>query len=83
MNSKRRFLKLTVISTALLSSTSYFAKAFAVTGKKQSKKGKAIVVSTWAHGLPANDAAWQVLTKMARPLMRLSKAFVCQRLILM
>jgi len=63
MNSKRRFLKLSVISTALLSSTSYLAKAFAATGKKQSKKGKAIVVSTWAHGLPANDAAWQVLTK--------------------
>ncbi|RMG21483.1 MAG: glycosylasparaginase [Bacteroidetes bacterium] len=57
MTSRRNFLKLGAWST-LLSGT--FLKACAQPAP--AAPVRPIVVSTWKHGLPANDAAWEVLS---------------------
>lgn len=67
MNSKRTFLKLTMLTTTFLGGNGILSKALAQssssTGKltKSAKPIKPIVVSTWNHGLPANNVAWQVI----------------------
>ncbi|WP_233078928.1 isoaspartyl peptidase/L-asparaginase family protein [Rheinheimera soli] len=62
MRSRRDFLKLSaLLGIAGLTKTK---PAFAA-AKKQPE---AIVVSTWEHGLAANEAAWQVLAKGGRAL---------------
>ena len=69
MSNRRDFLKLSAIggmmSALLLSSKTLAATATggksAGTGKKSMPK-LPIVVSTWEHGMPANAAAWQVLS---------------------
>jgi len=73
MNNRRKFLKISALSTAFLS---YFRAAEATVPAQNSilLKGKTsppaqpIVISTWDHGLAANQAAWQVLTKGGRAL---------------
>jgi N4-(beta-N-acetylglucosaminyl)-L-asparaginase len=62
MNSRRNFLKLTALGTTFLSGIIPVDKALA--GKpKGGKANKPLVISTWRHGVPANDAAWQVLSR--------------------
>jgi len=62
MRSRRDFLKLSaVLGLVGLSKTT---PAFALSKKQP----EAIVVSTWEHGLAANEAAWQVLAKGGRAL---------------
>jgi isoaspartyl peptidase/L-asparaginase-like protein (Ntn-hydrolase superfamily) len=64
MNSRRKFLKQSAIATGgLLLPTFVSASAEDYFGpeKVPSSKGKATVISTWNHGLPANAKAWQVL----------------------
>jgi N4-(beta-N-acetylglucosaminyl)-L-asparaginase len=66
MRSRRDFLKLSALFglAGLTKATPAFAAA-----KKQSEAiPQAIVVSTWEHGLAANEAAWQVLAKGGRAL---------------
>lgn len=53
---RRQFIRGTAMGAGLLSVSTWTACA---TARKHSKKP--IVISTWAHGMPANEAAWQVL----------------------
>src|SRR5580700_5069599 len=67
MTSRRDFIK-----------KSAFASAFVIGGLPKFGKAKPhpystftrkpIVISTWKHGIPANDAAWKVLTSGGRAL---------------
>jgi N4-(beta-N-acetylglucosaminyl)-L-asparaginase len=67
MTSRRDFIK-----------KSAFASAFALVGLPKFGKSKGlsysndvrkpIVISTWSHGIPANDAAWKVLSGGGRAL---------------
>ena len=61
MSSRRDFLKLSALASALGMATSQQAIAASSTNKP-------IVVSTWEHGLAANEAAWQILHKQGRAL---------------
>jgi N4-(beta-N-acetylglucosaminyl)-L-asparaginase len=63
MSSRRNFLKLSAIGSALGLSLSSIKSVSALGSKRP--KGP-IVVSTWEHGLPANEAAWEVLNKNGR-----------------
>jgi N4-(beta-N-acetylglucosaminyl)-L-asparaginase len=59
---RRGFLKLSVLASAL---------GLIFSGQKALAAGKSvgpIVVSTWQHGLAANEAAWQVLKNKGRAL---------------
>ncbi len=58
MSKRRSFLKKLTLSTLTVSSIS-LPKAFASAGQAR----KPIVVSTWQHGLAANEAAWKILSK--------------------
>ena len=61
MNNRRTFLKKTLASTSLL------LPAGLITACRQSQdtgnreKFKPLILSTWDHGMPANDRAWEVL----------------------
>src|SRR5579884_2770262 len=67
MTSRREFIKKSALATA-----------FAITGDKLisaenservvSEVKKPIVLSTWSHGIPANDAAWKILSAKGRAL---------------
>jgi N4-(beta-N-acetylglucosaminyl)-L-asparaginase len=58
---RRDFLRLSAIGGAL----GLFASR---TVNASSKVNKPIVVSTWEHGLPANEAAWKILSQQGRAL---------------
>lgn len=60
MLNRRRFIQLTGLSTALLSTQSCAAAGAAAGGP--------IVVSTWAPNIKANKAAWDILQKGGRAL---------------
>ena len=57
MSSRRNFLKYTSFATAFLSMRTTFGKSV-VEGPIQ----KPVVISTWRHGIPANEAAWKILS---------------------
>jgi L-asparaginase/N4-(beta-N-acetylglucosaminyl)-L-asparaginase len=59
MNTRRRFLKKSALLTSMGSIISFSARP----GNLNSpfSAGKPIVVSTWAHGIPANEVAWKIL----------------------
>lgn len=57
MTSRRSFLKYTSFATLFLSFRSSFGSSLG-----SSSVRKPIVISTWRHGLPANDAAWKILS---------------------
>lgn len=61
MSSRRDFLKLSALTGALSFLLPKAARAAA-------KINKPIVVSTWEHGMPANQAAWEVLKTGGRAL---------------
>ncbi|GAC20355.1 N(4)-(beta-N-acetylglucosaminyl)-L-asparaginase [Paraglaciecola arctica] len=63
MANRRDFLKLSAIGSAL---GLVFSNISSVSAKNIKKPQKPIVVSTWQHGLAANEAAWQVLTNNGR-----------------
>ena len=56
-NSRRNFLK----KSALLATGIGISKATFPRTISNEKISKPIVISTWNHGLPANEAAWKVL----------------------
>ncbi len=64
MTQRRSFLKKLSLGAISLGSFSSIAKAFPFRGKAV----KPIVVSTWHHGLAANEAAWKVLSEGGRAL---------------
>lgn len=43
--------------------TLYPVSAMANNSIKTSKKSKAMIISTWRHGIPANEAAWKIIEK--------------------
>lgn len=66
MSSRRKFLQLSVISTALISIVKPVSRAFGSSSATAVRKP--IVISTWKHGLPANEAAWKILSASGRAL---------------
>ncbi|WP_242929061.1 isoaspartyl peptidase/L-asparaginase family protein [Pontibacter vulgaris] len=62
MSTRRKFIKISALSATFLSGGFQFASAFAGS-VKQGKGSKPIVISTWDHGIPANEAAWKILSK--------------------
>lgn len=64
---RRDIIKIASLSVPAFGlSQSLFGKAFAVSEKK--KAGGPVVISTWNHGLMANDEAWKVLGKKGNAL---------------
>jgi L-asparaginase/N4-(beta-N-acetylglucosaminyl)-L-asparaginase len=63
MSNRRHFLKLSALG-GLMSSLLLSHKSLAAVGKTTGNAvQKPIVVSTWEHGMPANAAAWQILSR--------------------
>src|SRR5690606_36946765 len=64
MSGRRKFLKNSLLSTTLL--LPGFLRA------EMGQKGaahKPLILSTWNHGMPANDKAWDVLTSGSRSIL--------------
>ncbi len=61
MNARRRFLK----KSAIFSSIATIGLSSKAIGSKRviGKSDQPIVISTWGHGIPSNEAAWKVLSK--------------------
>lgn len=69
MKDRRHFLKQTLAGTALLSGLLPVGKAFeGFSNPLKGKVNKPLVISTWQHGMPANDAAWKVLANKGNAL---------------
>ncbi|MBC3542339.1 N(4)-(beta-N-acetylglucosaminyl)-L-asparaginase [Rufibacter sediminis] len=62
MKSRRHFLRLSALGTAFVSGVYPLHKAFSGT-LQAGKTNKPLVISTWDHGMPANDAAWKILSQ--------------------
>jgi N4-(beta-N-acetylglucosaminyl)-L-asparaginase len=60
MSSRRRFLRKSALLTSIGSLLGAGAKADIL--YNASLVNKPIVISTWEHGIPANEAAWQILS---------------------
>jgi len=66
MKNRREFIKVSALSTILLSLGRPFrSRAFIAETKSA---GGPIVISTWNHGVPANAEAWKTLSKGGRAL---------------
>jgi N4-(beta-N-acetylglucosaminyl)-L-asparaginase len=63
-NSRRDFIRLSALTASALSVRSVFGKSML----PFSKTIKPIVISTWNHGVPANAAAWDILSKKGKAL---------------
>ncbi len=66
MNTRRTFLKNGVAVTAGLAMSTMSCSGNRKEQKKRSKKPK--VISTWNHGIPANEAAWEILSNQGTAL---------------
>jgi len=60
--SRRDFLRLSALTASMFSVSSAFSKNILKPTKKP------IVISTWNHGVPANEEAWKILSKKGRAL---------------
>ncbi len=63
MNSRRKFIFRSFAGSVLLTSNTSFTQP-----QVSESATKPIVISTWEHGLPANEAAWKVLSANGRAL---------------
>jgi len=65
MKSRRKFLKITALGTAAVITNPIIASENKkILNKLSSNKiTKPIVVSTWNHGMAANEASWEILSK--------------------
>ena len=65
MSSRRKFIKQSIFTSALLLPAGVRSGLQEVLMNNEKKKtGSApVILSTWNHGLPANEKAWQVLTQ--------------------
>ena len=61
MNTRRKFLKKSALFTSLGSLASLSANAFS-SDVFSARLNQPIVISTWAHGIPANLEAWKILS---------------------
>lgn len=57
MIDRKKFLKITAMG-GLLPLANWSAKVSSFSGKVN----KPVVISTWGHGIPANEAAWEILS---------------------
>ncbi len=57
---RRQFIKKTA-ALASVYPVSAIADSSVISQKKSYKKKRAIVISTWQHGIPANETAWKIL----------------------
>ena len=67
MGNRRSFLKLTAFSTIAISGIHPIRNSLG-NARALLETKKPIVISTWKHGLPANEAAWKILAKNGRSL---------------
>lgn len=59
---RRTFLKQSLVSSSLLISAGFLESCNKPDAEeKSSEKFKPLILSTWNHGMPANDRAWEVL----------------------
>jgi L-asparaginase/N4-(beta-N-acetylglucosaminyl)-L-asparaginase len=68
MNSRRKFILRSLAGSALLSNATLMRASAANTDSFTKPATKPIVISTWNHGLPANEEAWKVLVANGRAL---------------
>ncbi|KAF2327686.1 isoaspartyl peptidase/L-asparaginase family protein [Flavobacterium daemonense] len=69
MTNRRNFLKTAAIASVAVALQSFQSKSEKEEEKVMSKKGKKpIVLSTWRFGIPANEAAWEILKKNGKAL---------------
>jgi N4-(beta-N-acetylglucosaminyl)-L-asparaginase len=61
MSNRRSFLKKTLASTSLLLPTGLIPAHSHSMHNDSGEKFKPLILSTWDHGMPANDKAWEVL----------------------
>lgn len=62
MKTRRNFLKHSVLLSSIGSLAGISSSTFA-SGEILKSTGQPIVISTWDHGLPSNEAAWKILSK--------------------
>ena len=65
MKTRRNFIKLTALGSAAIFTSSCLTseKKNVTVSKLQKDIKKPIVISTWNHGLEANEASWKILSK--------------------
>ncbi len=64
MKTRRKFIKLSALGSAAVITNSSVASSLEKSELIHSKgTTKPIVISTWKHGMAANDAAWKILSK--------------------
>src|SRR5581483_1929547 len=66
MTSRRDFIKKSALASAFV--LGGMPKVKSEENRKSGAVKKPIVISTWPHGLPANDAAWKILAAKGRAL---------------
>jgi len=65
MNTRRNFLKKTAFLSSIGGMMGY---GFKVRNQDLTTLNKPIVISTWNHGIPANETAWTILSKGGKAL---------------
>lgn len=70
MSSRRTFVKEGLIVSGMLAIPGGIVKAMQtiVTTSETGQINKPVIISTWRHGLPANEAAWQILSRNGKAL---------------
>lgn len=63
MTNRRLFIKRSLLSSALAMPVGLSEAANLFLSSSQTEKFKPLILSTWNHGMPANDKAWEVLMK--------------------
>jgi N4-(beta-N-acetylglucosaminyl)-L-asparaginase len=63
MSNRRSFLKTSLLGTSLMLPSGILKAGEAFTFSKKSQSHKPLILSTWEHGMPANDRAWEVLVQ--------------------
>ncbi|MGY6741543.1 MAG: isoaspartyl peptidase/L-asparaginase family protein [Cecembia sp.] len=61
MSNRRSFLKKTIATTSLLLPAGLIPAISRNQVNEKAEKFKPLILSTWDHGMPANDRAWEVL----------------------
>lgn len=61
MSDRRSFIKKTLISSTILLPSGILEACASPIQDNSNEKFKPLILSTWNHGMPANDRAWEVL----------------------
>lgn len=61
-SNRRKFLKLSALSTGLVGGFFPLTNVFIKVKDSKERINKPIVIATWNHGKPANEAAWKILS---------------------